>query len=144
MSIKSGVRFLFAKAPICKWFHIPFNESRLYGNAIITVNTIFDFTGSQTLVGFGTEFKNGSANRSVFKLSYGRRTVQPFVICASVYTENPAQSDDWMLIWKSFYRNQSLSECGVNIAIAFLIWIWDFPPQAVRYGFVILWFAVRW
>ena len=68
------------------------------------------------LVGFGTEFKNGSANRSVFKLSYGRRTVQPFVICASVYTENSAQSDDWMLIWKSFYRNQSLPECGVNIA----------------------------
>ena len=94
MSIKVGARFLFAKAPICKWFHIPFNESRLYGNAIIAVKTIFDFTGSKTPVGFGTEIKNGSANRSVFKLSYRRRTVQSFVICASVYTENPAQSDD--------------------------------------------------
>ena len=94
MSIEVGVRFLFAKASVCKWFHTPLNESKLYGNAIITVKTIFDFTVSQTLVGFGIEFKNGSANRSVFKLSYGRRTVQPFVICASVYTENSAQSGD--------------------------------------------------
>ena len=84
MSIEVGVRFLFAKATICKWFHTPFNESKLYGNATITVKKIFDFTGSQTLVGFGTELKNGSANSSVFKLSYGRRTVQSFVICASV------------------------------------------------------------
>ena len=84
MSIEVGVRFLFAKATICKWFHTPFNESKLYGNAVITVKTIFDFTGSQTLVGFGTELKNGSANRSVFMLSYGRRTAQPFVIRASV------------------------------------------------------------
>ena len=32
MSIEAGVQFLFVKAPICKGFHIPFNESRLYGN----------------------------------------------------------------------------------------------------------------
>lgn len=32
MSIEAGVQFLLAKAPICKGFHIPFNESRLYGN----------------------------------------------------------------------------------------------------------------
>ena len=32
MSIEAGVQFLFAKVPICKGFHIPFNESRLYGN----------------------------------------------------------------------------------------------------------------
>mgnify|MGYP004527437041 CR=1 FL=1 len=50
------------------------------------LKTIFDFTVSQTLVGFGMELKNGSANRSVFKLSYGQRKVQTFVICASVYT----------------------------------------------------------
>ena len=93
-SIEVGVRFLFAKATICKWFHTPFNESKLYGNAIITVKTIFDFMVSQTLVGFGTEFKNGSANSSVFKLSYGQRTVQSFVICASVYTEDSAKSGD--------------------------------------------------
>ena len=93
-SIEVGVRFLFAKATICKWFHTPFNESKLYGNAIITVKKIFDFTGSQTLVGFGTELKNGNANRSVFKLSYGRRTAQSFVICASVYTEKSAKSGD--------------------------------------------------
>lgn len=49
---------------------------------------------SQTLVGFGTELKNGSVNISVFKLSYGRRTGQPFVICASVYAESSAKSGD--------------------------------------------------
>ena len=32
MRIEAGVQFLFAKAPVCKGFHIPFNESRLYGN----------------------------------------------------------------------------------------------------------------
>ena len=31
MRIESGVQFLFAKVPICKGFHIPFNESRLCG-----------------------------------------------------------------------------------------------------------------
>ena len=29
MSIEAGVQFLLAKAPVCKDFHIPFNESRL-------------------------------------------------------------------------------------------------------------------
>ena len=32
MSIEAGVQFLFAKVPVCKGFHIPFNESRLYSN----------------------------------------------------------------------------------------------------------------
>lgn len=32
MSIEAGVQFLFAKARVCKGFHILFNESRLYGN----------------------------------------------------------------------------------------------------------------
>ena len=34
MSIEAGVQFLLAKVPIRKGFHIPFNESRLYGNLI--------------------------------------------------------------------------------------------------------------
>ena len=38
MSIEAGVQFLFAKVPIYKGFHIPFNESRLYGNrGMVTV-----------------------------------------------------------------------------------------------------------
>ena len=32
MRIEAGVQFHFAKAPVCKGFPIPFNESRLYGN----------------------------------------------------------------------------------------------------------------
>lgn len=32
MCIEAGVQFLFAKVPICKGFHISFNESRLYGD----------------------------------------------------------------------------------------------------------------
>ena len=34
MRIESGVQFLFAKVPICKGFHIPFNESRLCGGPV--------------------------------------------------------------------------------------------------------------
>lgn len=33
MSIEAGVQFLFSKAPICKGFHIPFNENRLYSDS---------------------------------------------------------------------------------------------------------------
>ena len=33
MRIKAGVQFLFAKAPICKGFPIPFNENRLYSDS---------------------------------------------------------------------------------------------------------------
>lgn len=32
MRIEAGVQFLFAKVPICKGFHTPFNESRPCGN----------------------------------------------------------------------------------------------------------------
>ena len=32
MSIEAGVQFHFAKVSIFKGFHIPFNESRHYGN----------------------------------------------------------------------------------------------------------------
>jgi hypothetical protein len=45
MSIEAGVQFLFVKAPICKGFHIPFNESRLYGDSeMVTVEPVFVFT----------------------------------------------------------------------------------------------------
>ena len=41
MRIEAGVQFLFAKAPVCKGFHIPFNESRLYGDPeMVTVEPL--------------------------------------------------------------------------------------------------------
>ena len=44
MSIEAGVQFLFAKVSICKGFHIPFNESRLYGNrGMVAVEPFFIF-----------------------------------------------------------------------------------------------------
>ena len=44
MSIEAGVQFLFVKAPICKGFHIPFNESGLYGNrGMVAVEPFFIF-----------------------------------------------------------------------------------------------------
>ena len=44
MSIEAGVQFLFAKAPICKGFHIPFYENRLYGNLeIVAVEPVWVF-----------------------------------------------------------------------------------------------------
>ena len=43
MRIESGVQFLFAKVPICKGFHIPFNESRLYGNRGMVAIELFVF-----------------------------------------------------------------------------------------------------
>lgn len=41
MRIEAGVQFLFSKAPICKGFHIPFNESRLYGNREMVAVELF-------------------------------------------------------------------------------------------------------
>ena len=41
MRIKAGVRLLFAEAPVCKGFSIPFNESRLCGNRkMVTVEPL--------------------------------------------------------------------------------------------------------
>lgn len=43
-----GVQFLFAKAPVCKDFSIPFNESRLYGNfGIVTVEPVVFYPSAQ-------------------------------------------------------------------------------------------------
>lgn len=92
--VSKSVSGFFLPKPLFANGFIHLLTKKLYGNAIITVKTIFDFMVSQTLVGFGTELKNGSVNISVFKLSYGRRTVQPFVICASVYAESSAKSGD--------------------------------------------------
>lgn len=41
MRIEAGVQFLFSKPPICKGFHIPFNESRLYGNREMVAVELF-------------------------------------------------------------------------------------------------------
>lgn len=43
MRIESGVQFLFAKVPICKGFHIPFNESRLCGYSETSAVELFPF-----------------------------------------------------------------------------------------------------
>ena len=44
MRIEAGVQFLFAKAPICKGFPIPFNDNRLYGDSeMVTVEPVFVF-----------------------------------------------------------------------------------------------------
>ena len=44
MSIETGVQFLFAKAPICKGFHILFNDNRLYGGSeMVTVEPVWFF-----------------------------------------------------------------------------------------------------
>ena len=32
MRIEAGVQFLYAKVPIYKGFHVPFNDNRLYGD----------------------------------------------------------------------------------------------------------------
>ena len=41
MSIEAGVQFLFAKVPICKGFHILFNDNRLCGGLeMVTVEPV--------------------------------------------------------------------------------------------------------
>jgi len=45
MSIEAGVQLLFAKAPICKGFPIPFNDNRLYGaSEMVTVEPVIVFS----------------------------------------------------------------------------------------------------
>lgn len=44
MRIEAGVRFLFAKAPICKSFLILFNDNRLYGDSeMVIVEPVYIF-----------------------------------------------------------------------------------------------------
>lgn len=43
MGILIGVQFLFVKAPICKGFHILFNDNRLYGDSEIVTVEPFPF-----------------------------------------------------------------------------------------------------
>ena len=43
MGIEAGVQFLFAKAPVCKGFHIPFNESMLCGYSETSAVELFPF-----------------------------------------------------------------------------------------------------
>ena len=44
MRIEAGVQFLFAKAPICKGFPIPFNDNRLYDDSeMVTVEPVLVF-----------------------------------------------------------------------------------------------------
>ena len=41
MRIEAGVQFLYAKVPIYKGFHVPFNDNRLYGDSeMVTVEPL--------------------------------------------------------------------------------------------------------
>ena len=74
---------------------------------------------AQALVGFGIEVKDTRTNGFVLCLSLRRRMSKPFVVSASVDSQYSAEGRDTVLSGKRFYGGQSLSECGVNIAMAF-------------------------
>ena len=59
--------------------------------------------------------------------------MQPFVVCTAVHTKNSAKGGNRMLIGKGFHSNQSLSECGVNIAMAFFNIRFSSSSKALRF-----------
>ena len=88
---------------------------------------------SQPLIGLGVKFQYPFPNLHVLLLSARRLTLQVLVIGAAVDVKHPAEDGNGMLIGQGIDGVQSLSECGVKIAIAFFKMRFSSSSSALRF-----------
>ena len=99
--------------------HKTINFLSTYIYAIFTFETFFHLVSSEALLGSCIQFNNTSAYPAVFNFSFWRLMMKKFVICASVDMKNTAKRCYCVFWWHQLNGIQSLSEWGVNIAMAF-------------------------
>lgn len=88
-------------------------------NAIFTGETKVQLVNAEAFIRFGVQFDNPLLNVLIFEFTLRRLTVQKLVVSASVDPKNSAQSGYFVLAGQSLNSSQSLSECGLKIAMAF-------------------------
>ena len=98
-------------------FHQPVHPTFADGNAMLPRKTEGHLFDAQPFVGFSVKFQNPLPNLLSLLLPAGGLTPQVLVVGAAVDPEYPAEDGDGMLAGQRINGLQSLSECGVKIAI---------------------------
>ena len=78
------------------------------------------FLRAQPLVTFDVQCKNFLADPSVFNISAGIFAVTELVVSAPIDLQEPTKCSHSVFMTQRMDGDQSLPECGVNIAMAFL------------------------
>lgn len=88
-------------------------------DAIFSEKTKLELVYAEPLVRTGVKLDDPLLNLAIKKLTFRRFMIQKLVIRASVHPQNSAKRRDFVLAGQRFNGVQSLSECGVKIAMAF-------------------------
>ena len=88
---------------------------------------------TQPFVGLGIYLQNPLSNLCVFLLPAGGLTPLVLVAGTAVDLQYPAEDGDGMLAGQGVNGVQSLSECGVKIAIAFFKMRFSSSSSALRF-----------
>ena len=88
---------------------------------------------AETIFGVCVYSEDCGANLPVFQGSRGFFLAETLVICASVHFQNAAKRLNFMLKPERMYGVQPLSECGVNMAIAFFNIRFSSSKSALRF-----------
>ena len=100
-------------------FHQTVHSAAADVNAIFPRKTFGHFLRTQSLVAFDVKCKDFCSKRSVFNSSVRIFAVAELVISAPIDLQNPTKCCNSVFMAKRMDGNQSLPECGVNIAMAF-------------------------
>ena len=114
-------------------FHQPVHPTFADGNAMLPRKTESHLFDAQPFVGFSVKFQNPLPNLLILLLPAGGLTPQVLVVGAAVDPKHPAEDGDRMLARQGLNGLQSLSECGVKIAIAFFRMRFSSSSSALRF-----------
>ena len=114
-------------------FHQPVHPTFADGNAILPRKTEGHLPDAQPFVGTGIKRQDPLANLQILLLPAGGLMPQVLVVGAAVDLEHPAEDGDGVLAGQGVNGVQSLSECGVKIAIAFFKMRFSSSSSALRF-----------
>lgn len=114
-------------------FHQPVHPTFADDNAMLPRKTEGHLLRPQPFVGPGVNLQYPLPNLHILLLPAGGLTPQVLVVGAAVDTKHPAEDGDGMLTGQGVDGVQSLSECGVKIAIAFFRMRFSSSSSALRF-----------
>ena len=114
-------------------FHQPVHPTFADGNAMLPRKTESHLFDAQPFVGFSINFQNPLPNLHILLMPVGGLMPQMLVVGAAVDPKHPTQDGDGVLAGQGLNGIQSLSECGVKIAIAFFRMRFSSSSSALRF-----------
>lgn len=114
-------------------FHQPVHPTLADGYAMLPRKTEGHLFNAQPFVSLDVDLQDPLADLHVFLLPPGGLPPPVLVIGAAVDPQHPAEDGDGMLAGQGVDGFQSLSECGVNIAIAFFKMRFSSSNSALRF-----------